>query len=149
MGSQVVDPAAVSGWALPEGSRLRSDAGRRFPLSPDDRRASAPRALPVLVPLPAEIDISNVVRVGADLHAAIRPRAGVVVADMSLTEFCDSSGVGALVGAWKEAQACGCDLRVVVPSKRVLRVLEITGVAEVLPIFPSLGAALTAEETVS
>jgi hypothetical protein len=49
------------------------------------------------------------------------------------------------VGAWNEAQACGCDLRVVIPSPLVLRMLQATGVDGALQVFPSRGAALAAE----
>jgi anti-anti-sigma factor len=42
------------------------------------------------------------------------------------------------------ARQSGTELRLVVPSARVLRTLAITGVDRLLPIYPSVGAALTA-----
>jgi STAS domain-containing protein len=45
--------------------------------------------------LPGEIDMANAYRVGADLDAAFGPGVGVVIADMSGTRFCDTSGIHA------------------------------------------------------
>jgi hypothetical protein len=59
----------------------------------------------IVVTLPSEIDLANADRVGADLDAAFGPGVGVVVADMSGTRFCDTSGIHALVMAHKRAEA--------------------------------------------
>jgi anti-sigma B factor antagonist len=92
---------------------------------------------------PPEVDISNAHRLGPELLGAFGPRATVVIADMSLTEFCDSTGIRHLLIANDAAMARGGELRVVVPSRAVLRVMRITGVDQVLAIYGSLGEALT------
>jgi anti-sigma B factor antagonist len=112
--------------------------------SPDKPQATVkPLVVPEIVTLPREVDISNARRLGRDLLGAFGPRATVVIADMSLTEFCDSSGIRHLLIANDAAMAWGGELRVVVPSPAVLRVMEITGVDQVLRIYSSLGEALT------
>jgi anti-anti-sigma factor len=97
---------------------------------------------PVIVPLPAEIDISNAKDVGAQLCAAFAPGVTVVIADLGSTVFCDSSGAHQLVLAHKRAIASNCELRVVISSARVLRVLAILGIDRALEIYPDLAAAL-------
>ena len=97
-----------------------------------------------VVTLPAEIDMANADRVSADLQTAFGPGVTTVVADMTTTTFCDSQGVRALVRAYKQAAASGAELRVVVPSARVLRVLAILGLDGRLAIHPSLPDALAA-----
>ena len=92
----------------------------------------------VVVPLPAEIDMANADRVGADLAAAFGPCVGVVVADMSGTRFCDTSGIHALVMAYKRAQDSHTGFRVVVVPGEVRRVLDILGLDTVLAIYPRL-----------
>jgi anti-sigma B factor antagonist len=100
---------------------------------------------PVIVPLPAEIDMANAADVGEQLRAAFAPGVTVVIADLGSTVFCDSSGARQLVLAHKRAVAGNRELRVVISSVRVLRVLAILGVDRVLDIYPDLAAALTTE----
>ena len=80
---------------------------------------------PVIVVLPAEIDMMNAQDVGEQLCAAFAPGVTVVIADLGSTVFCDSSGAHQLVLAHKRAIASNCELRVVISSARVLRVLAI------------------------
>ena len=95
-----------------------------------------------MVPLPAEIDLDNADQIGRQLDAALAPGVATVVADMTATRFCDTSGVRMLVLAHKKAAAHNAELRVVIPSADVLRVLGILKVDRVLRIYPSLADAL-------
>lgn len=99
-------------------------------------------AATIVVTLPAEIDMANADRVGADLQAAFGPGVGVVVADMSGTRFCGTSGIHALVMAHKRAEASNTELRVVVRPGEVRRVLEILRLDTVLAVYPRLDIAL-------
>lgn len=103
-----------------------------------------PPAEPVVVALPAEIDIANSGKVATQLRAAIAPGAGVVVADLSMTTFCDSSGVRVLVLARNWAAADGVQLQLVAPAGPTLMVLELTGLNRLVPVYPTVGQALAA-----
>jgi anti-anti-sigma factor len=61
---------------------------------------------------------------------------------MSRPAFCDSSGIRHLLVANDRAGRNLGQLRVVVAAEQVLRVLRVTGVDEVLDIYPSLQKAL-------
>jgi anti-sigma B factor antagonist len=98
--------------------------------------------VPEIVALPREVDISNAPRIGSELLGAFGPRATVVIADMSLTEFCDSSGIRHLLIANDAASARGCELRLALPSPSVLRVMQTLGIDRMLRIYPSLEEAL-------
>lgn len=67
-----------------------------------------------------------------------------LVLDLSAVEFVDSSGLSLLVRVHKRLLASGGTLVVVVTSTSVRRVLEVTGLADVLDLQPSLDAALAA-----
>lgn len=95
-----------------------------------------------MVVLPVEIDAVCAGRVAEDLAEALADGVSVLVADMSGTAFCDSSGVRSLVRAYRMAQANGTELRLVVPSAAVRRVLELMGVDELLGVYQTLGAAM-------
>lgn len=103
------------------------------------------RVPPTVVTLPAEIDMANADRVGADLQAAFAPGVTTVVADMTATTFCDSRGIHALVMAHQRATASGAELRLVVPSACVLRLLALLGLDRWLAIYPSLQEALAVQ----
>ena len=105
-----------------------------------------PQQLPaVVVALPAEIDLANAARVGQQLGSACTPGVRTVIADMTATTFCDSSGISMLVRAHKQAAANGTQLRLVVRSTAVLRALTLVRMDYLLPICPSLSRALAAK----
>jgi anti-sigma B factor antagonist len=103
------------------------------------------RAPVVVVTMPAEIDVTNADRIGGELSAAIGGGAAIVVADMTGTRFCNSSGISMLVLAHRQAVASGAELRLVVLSAPVLRALKLVRMDFLLPIYPSLDPALTPE----
>jgi anti-sigma B factor antagonist len=95
-----------------------------------------------VVTLPAEIDVTNADTVQDELLAALDQSAVLLIADMSTTDFCDSSGVSAMVRVFRRAIAGGCAMRLVVSTPAVQRVLSITGVDRLVDIFPSVAASL-------
>jgi anti-sigma B factor antagonist len=95
-----------------------------------------------MVVLPVEIDAVCARRVGEELAGALGDGVTVLVADLSGTAFCDSSGVRMLVEVNRAAVANGTELRLVVPSVSVRRVLELMGVDELLAVYPTLGEAM-------
>ena len=103
------------------------------------------QARPVVVTLPAEIDITNADAIGAALSFAIARSAGIVIADMTGTRFCNSSGISMLVQAHRQAAANQAELRLVVLCAAVLRALKLVRMDFLLPIYPSLDAALAPE----
>jgi len=90
--------------------------------------------------MPAEIDAVNAEKIHQRLLSAASLGAAVVVIDMSGTTFCDSAGVQAIIGAYRQAAADGTELRLVATA--VLRILTIVGVGQLIPIYPTLEAAL-------
>ena len=86
---------------------------------------------------PAEIDLTNAESLLAELTAAMGNGATVLIADMSATTFCDSAGVAALVHAHQKAVANQARLRIATQSQAVQRVLSLTGVDTLIPVFPT------------
>jgi anti-anti-sigma factor len=73
---------------------------------------------PVLVKLPAEIDITNANDVRWQITGAFMPGVSVVIADMTTTSFCDSTGAGVLMRACTEAAKNGTEVRLLKPPRR-------------------------------
>jgi anti-anti-sigma factor len=97
----------------------------------------------IVVTLPAEIDLTCAGRLCGQFAAALVSGATVVIADMTATTFCDSSGARILVLAWEQAAVNNIELRVVVPSAAVRRGFALMGLEGFLPFYPSLSTALT------
>ena len=95
-----------------------------------------------VVAAPEEIDITNAPELRSALLEAAAHGHGTIVADLSRTEFCDSSGLHTLLAAHKRAKAAGGDMLLVIPGNAVLRVFTITGVDRIIPNFTSLEEAL-------
>ncbi len=98
---------------------------------------------PVVVVLPAEIDVTNSEHVLDQLVTSLAPGVDIVIADMTGTSFCDSSGVHAIISAHEAAVSRGIKMRLAVsPDGSVRRVLQLIGVGHVLPVYPSLAEAM-------
>jgi anti-sigma B factor antagonist len=94
--------------------------------------------------MPTEVDLINAADVGEDLARAVDSGARIVVADLSATVFCDSAAIRTLLGAADDAAASGAELRLVVPdSGPVRRIIDLLGLGQVLPVYPTLPAALS------
>jgi anti-sigma B factor antagonist len=105
----------------------------------------ASRIMPVIVELPPEIDVTNSGQVLDRLEAALTPGVEVVIADLTSTSFCDSSGVRAIAHAHERAAARNVRLQLaVLPDGSVRRVLQLTGIGSLMPLYPSLEEAVNA-----
>ena len=96
-----------------------------------------------VVTFPAEVDANNAHIARSRLIAVIeQDGATAVVADMTRTTFCDSAGVTALATARTKALAHGAAFSLACSSPQILRILELTGLDQMLPLFASVDEAL-------
>jgi anti-sigma B factor antagonist len=61
---------------------------------------------------------------------------------MTRTRFCDSAGLHALLGAHKRARAEGRQVRLAVTGPQIRRILALTALDRLLPVYTSLDQAL-------
>jgi anti-sigma B factor antagonist len=95
-----------------------------------------------VVAAPEEIDMISAPELRSALLEAAARGHGMLVVDMTRTQFCDSSGVHTLLAAHERAQAEGGELLLVVSATIVLRIFEVTGLDRIIRHFPSLDGAL-------
>lgn len=93
-----------------------------------------------VVTMPAEIDAVNAGAVSQAVLAEASHGAAVLIIDMSATTFCDSAGVQVIIGACNQAAASHTRLLLVVTAVR--RIFTLVGVDQLVPIYPTLEAAL-------
>lgn len=85
-----------------------------------------------LVRLSGELDISTAGELTGVLDELAAAGARRIVVDLTDLTFCDSTGIAAFVRGDNRAAARGGWLRVTGATGRVHRVLQVTGLAEVL-----------------
>ena len=97
-----------------------------------------------VVALPEHMDASNAGQIREELLSVIDGGATALIADMTATTWCDHAGADAVVRAFRRAVVSGTELRLVVTAGHVSRVLSLSGLDYLVPIYPSLEAATAA-----
>ena len=97
-----------------------------------------------VVTLPEHIGAADSGAVREQLLELLDRGAAVLIADMTGTLSCDRSGAAALVHACQRASDGGAQLRVAVTVPAVRQVLVASGLDRLVPIYPSVEAAIAA-----
>ena len=85
--------------------------------------------------VPAELDHHSAEQICARADELVRTRdIREIIFDFSATVFCDSSGIGMLMGRYKIMQALGGTVKAVQVRGRVERILLMSGVMKVIPV---------------
>ncbi|MDT9680965.1 STAS domain-containing protein [Streptomyces sp. TRM76323] len=99
-----------------------------------------------VIALSGEFDIATASAVRARALELIANGHPDLVADLAGVTFCDSSGLGALVGIWRCAKDVDGSLTLAAIPDRLGRLLSVTGMDTFLPVYPSADAALAARQ---
>jgi anti-sigma B factor antagonist len=94
-----------------------------------------------VVTVHGEVDLSTSPQLRDRLAGLIEQRPSIVV-DLDDVGFIDSTGIGVLVGGVKRARSNGGELSLVCTQRRILKVLEITGLTQVFSVYESVDDAL-------
>jgi len=99
-----------------------------------------------VVALRGELDYESAIQVeeAADQVLDGAVPVELVVVDGGALRFCDSSGVGALLSFHRRLLAQGGVLRLAALPPSVARVFQLTGLDQVIGMYDSVAAALTA-----
>ena len=65
-----------------------------------------------------------------------------LVLDLSGLEFMDSSGIGVLIGRYKKVSSLEGKVSMVKESRQVSKILEVSGIYDIIPSYSSLEMAL-------
>jgi anti-sigma B factor antagonist len=89
-----------------------------------------------------EVDILTAPRLGRRLLGLADAGKTMMVVDLSMVTFMDSTGLGVLLDALRQLTSRQGNLALVCPTERVLRPFQVSGLVGHLPIFASREAAL-------
>jgi anti-anti-sigma factor len=95
-------------------------------------QGNAPAPRPYRVP--SAIDSATADDLKIRLQDTLRVHGPSLVLDLEAVEFIDSTGLGMLLSLLKEAHDAGGNVRLLHPSRAVLRLLQITGLERVFEI---------------
>jgi anti-sigma B factor antagonist len=87
-----------------------------------------------VVALTGEIDLAVAPSLQKRLDLLLSRGSSTIVVDLLGATFLDSIALGVLVGTMDECRKAGGDLHLVVTEPRILKVLQITGLADTFPI---------------
>lgn len=95
-----------------------------------------------VVTVTGEIDVATAPDLKECLVTQADDGISAIVVDLSGVSFIDSTALGVLVGAFRRQEEAGGTLKLVVTEPRILKVLEITALTSVFPVFASVEEAV-------
>ena len=111
-------------------------------LPPFAVRKEAPDAATCVISVQGEADMSTAVKFNESFFSAARAGIHRVVADLTGVSFIDTTMLNALVVGHRRMARDHGRFAVVCDGPRVARVLEITGLGQILEVFDTREAAL-------
>jgi anti-sigma B factor antagonist len=96
-----------------------------------------------IVAVRGELDIVTSRRFDERL-AEVRRDANHIIIDLSAVDFMDTGSLAVIVGHWKQITAAGGTLALAGARYRYTKTLWITGLADRLPLYESVDAAVAA-----
>jgi anti-sigma B factor antagonist len=106
---------------------LDDNAGAQLRVETDSDPAGQP-----VIRVAGDLDISSVERLRSAVEAATATRPDRLTFDVSALRFMDSAGIAVLLGAARDVAI----VRLHSPSRAVRRVVELTGLSDVLVVEP-------------
>lgn len=98
------------------------------------------------IKVPQELDHHSAEGISREADRLVRQRdIREIVFDFSNTVFCDSSGIGMLMGRYKIMKALGGTVRAVQVQKRVEKILMLSGIMKIIPVEQKQGGKQDAE----
>jgi anti-anti-sigma factor len=94
-----------------------------------------------VIALRGELDLASTPGVASHLIAAVAACGPAVIVDLAGLESISYSGLAVLVRMLKWTRGSGGDLTLAAPQQQVGRVLEVTGLIDVFPVYGSVEEA--------
>jgi anti-sigma B factor antagonist len=90
-----------------------------------------------------EVDVYTAPQIREQIQDLAAKGTVHLIADLSQVEFIDSSGLGALIGGLRRVREDDGSLVLVISTRRILRVFQLTGLTKALAIYDTEADALS------
>ncbi|MFK3981651.1 STAS domain-containing protein [Micromonospora sp. NPDC050397] len=101
----------------------------------------------VVVAVAGELDMATAPQLQDEITDLLDRGNTRLVFDLTELTFCDSTGLSVFVRAKNSSDEAGGVVRLAAPQRGVLRILEVSGLVEVLQTHPSVEQAIEADQT--
>ncbi|HEX7745822.1 MAG TPA: anti-sigma factor antagonist [Micromonosporaceae bacterium] len=99
----------------------------------------------VVVSIAGELDMATAPQLQDQITDLIDRGRCRIVFDLANLSFCDSTGLSVFVRAKNGCDDSGGVVRLAAPQRGVLRILEVSGLVEVLQTYPTVDEAVAAD----
>ena len=99
----------------------------------------------VVVTVAGELDMGTAPQLQDQITDLLDKGRSRLVFDLADLSFCDSTGLSVFVRAKNSCDEAGGVVRLAAPQRGVLRILQVSGLVEVLQTYPTVDEAVTAE----
>jgi anti-sigma B factor antagonist len=101
----------------------------------------------VVVSVAGELDMATAPQLQDQISDLLEKGRTRLVFDLAEVSFCDSTGLSVFVRAKNHCDAAGGVVRLAAPQRAVLRILEVSGLVEVLRTYPTVEDAISADSS--
>lgn len=98
----------------------------------------------VVIAVAGELDMATAPYLQQQVDDALEQGLHHLVFDLAGVPFCDSTGLSVFVRAKNRCDDLGGYVRLAAPQRGVRRILEVSGLVEVLSTYPTVDEALSA-----
>jgi anti-sigma B factor antagonist len=99
----------------------------------------------VVVSVAGELDMATAPQLQDHITDLLDKGRSHIVFDLANVSFCDSTGLSVFVRAKNGSDEAGGAVRLAAPQRGVLRILEVSGLVEVLQTYPTVDEAVAAD----
>lgn len=99
----------------------------------------------VVISVAGELDMATAPQLQDHITNLLEKGRNRLVFDLSDVSFCDSTGLSVFVRAKNSCDEAGGEVRLAAPQRGVLRILEVSGLVEVLQTYSTVDEAVTGE----
>jgi len=98
----------------------------------------------VIVSVEGDLDIATAGDLRSAVQSAIDAHGPWLILDFSALDFMDSSGLNAVISAYRLVRERGGSLALAAPNERVTKVIRLVGLHRQLPVHRTVAAAVVA-----
>ena len=103
----------------------------------------------VVVSVAGELDMATAPRLQDQITDLLDRDLSRLVFNLAEVSFCDSTGLSVFVRTKNSCEEAGGEVRLAAPQRGVLRILEVSGLVDVLHTYPTVDEAVAADPTIA
>lgn len=101
----------------------------------------------LIIQISGEIDHHTSKELREKTESAIQQMGGKnLILGFQEVSFMDSSGIGVMIGRYKQIQGLGGRIAILNPNEKIQEIIRLSGLTQILPSYPTLEEAISYAE---